>query len=295
MPPRESQTVAHALRDGAKTIIADSIKKALGAPAGAPATLAHLAAALEEQIHAVAQRDRAYKPAYATALQQVTRALGEQDGPYPDDIVAAMYAAGRRSAADVVSRALESQGAPLDHREVIRRLFVKALMREPAYARDRAGALAVARAAELSCYNASVRTSKESEEPPRRQWDSAPFVDIYSTRCGTIAALLDPDSASCQEYGPVLVGRLLSGELSPDQLGDMTEKELCPQATAAERAEIERRSGQTIQEKESIMFRCPHCGVRRCTYREVQRRSLDEAPDYLCHCLNCDRDFTGRA
>jgi DNA-directed RNA polymerase subunit M/transcription elongation factor TFIIS len=56
------------------------------------------------------------------------------------------------------------------------------------------------------------------------------------------------------------------------------------------------RAEQKVAEKESNLFRCPHCGMRRCTYLEVQRRSLDEAPDYLCRCLNpqCGRRFTGR-
>ena len=65
-------------------------------------------------------------------------------------------------------------------------------------------------------------------------------------------------------------------------------------AIAAERAEIASRSAQRIIEKESALFRCPHCGARRCSYIEVQRRSLDEAPDYICKCLACNHKVTGR-
>ena len=69
--------------------------------------------------------------------------------------------------------------------------------------------------------------------------------------------------------------------------------ELCPQATAVERAEIQKRAVQKVEEKVSELFRCPHCGARRSTYREVQRRGLDEPPDYLCFCQACKRRFNG--
>jgi DNA-directed RNA polymerase subunit M/transcription elongation factor TFIIS len=233
--------------------------------------------------------------------------LSVQTGPFPDDVLALMYFSRRLTANELIERCL-APPEELEPRETIRRLFVKTLMQaSPILAHDRNRALELARAIEVSCFNASVRASKESEEPPRRQWDSPAFVDIYSTRCGTIAMLLNPSSSSCRAYGgDNLVQRLLGAEgvpplgaegvppLSPEALGSLSEKELCPEATVQERAEIAKRSEQKVVEKESNLFRCTHCGERRCTYVEVQRRSLDEAPDYMCYCLSCSRRFTGR-
>jgi len=218
-----------------------------------------------------------------------------QVGPFPDDILGLRYLQGLVTAGDLVEASAAERPAA-DPRETARQLFVRTLMGAlESYALDRELALETARDIELGCYNAAVRTSKESEDPPRRQWDSLAFVDIYGTRCGTINGLLDPDSSSCRAYGATLVRRLYEGAVSPAELGDMTAKELCPDATAVERAEIARRVVQKVQMKESSLFRCPHCGERRCTYQEVQRRSLDEAPDYLCRCINCNRRFTGRS
>jgi DNA-directed RNA polymerase subunit M/transcription elongation factor TFIIS len=332
------------LRDGMRSLLTAALEKTVAAqePACAPFVpaaggLTAAAQELERAIYSTAARGaRAsgrlpHRRLYADTARAVNKALQTQVGPFPDDVVGLQYLAGRRRAEEVVADSRQTSDDP-DPREVIRRLFVRTLMRAAAaYAQDRERALETARAIEVSCYNAAVRASKASEEPPRRQWDSPAFVDIYSTRCGTITILLDPSSSACRAYPAApLVERLLAGTepsreapgesvpsaradttqgtasdsdpapplplpLRPEDLGDMTEKELCPQATAAERAEIAKRSEQKVAEKESNLFRCPHCGARRCTYREVQRRSLDEAPDYLCYCLSCNRRFTGRS
>lgn len=295
------------IRSGARAMLAQSLEKAWetqGAPPpGDCAPDAPAAQVLERAVYnAATKAARGRVPlrrAYVDTLRAVAQALPVQSGPFPEDVPGVMYVAGRKAAEVVVdeirARAAGPAGEP-DPRETIRRLFVATLIRaSPEYARHRERALETARTIEVSCFNAAVRASKESEEPPRRQWDSAPFVDIYSTRCGTIAGQLDPASGPCLAYGATLTGRLWAGDLRPEDLGTMTEKELCPAATAAERAEIEKRLAQKVVEKESNLFRCPHCGARRCTYRGVQRRSLDEAQDYLCYCIECKRRFTGRS
>jgi len=180
-------------------------------------------------------------------------------------------------------------------RETVRRAFAAALTTAAA---EFGGGAANGPAAEIesACYNAAVRTCKESADPPRRHWDSPQFVDVYSTRCGSVHGLLDPRSATNRSYAPRVVARLLSGELTYAALGSLPERDLCPAALAAERAVIAARSAQRVVAKESAIFQCPHCKERRCTYTEVQRRSLDEPPDYVCVCLNerCRRQFNGR-
>ena len=229
---------------------------------------------------------------YERASLAAREALQEQVGPHPDDIRGLVFMRGGTTADALLADSL-SAAAP-EPREVVRRMFVRSLMAaHERYAADRDCVLSTARAIEVSCYNAVVRASKESEDPLRRNWDSPDFVDIYSTRCGTINGLLDPDSSACRAYGASLVPRLVSGALAPEALGSMTSKELCPQATEAERLVIARRTAQRIEKKESNLFRCPHCSAWRCTYREVQRRSLDEAPSYLCVCGACGRRFNG--
>lgn len=258
---------------------------------------------LERALHAEAlksQRRATLRQNYADSLFAVISALPLQSGPFPEDVPSVAYASGRQTAEETIKTILGREGdgpdaARPDERETIRRMFTRILIGAlPEYDAHRDRTLEIARALEVSCYNATVRASKESEEPPRRQWSSPAFVNIYSARCGTIAGLLDPASGPCVAYGARLARQLWDGEVRPEQVGAMVSKELCPEATAAERDEIRSRSAQRVVQKESNLFRCPHCGARRCTYREVQRRSLDEAPDYLCVCLECKRRFNGR-
>jgi DNA-directed RNA polymerase subunit M/transcription elongation factor TFIIS len=162
------------------------------------------------------------------------------------------------------------------------------------YNSDKEYVLEIAKAIEKSCYNAIIKNSKQSEDPPCRQWDSAIFVEIYSNRCGIIYNLLDKESNTCKLYGSTLLDQILNKTIDVNEIGFKTERELCPQATEKEKNEIAIRSEQYVKEKESNLFKCPNCKERRVTYREVQLRALDEAPDYLCKCLNCEHRFKGR-
>lgn len=229
---------------------------------------------------------------YRAELARALELAQAQVGPFPEDTLGQRYAAGGLSAAEL----LASRPAALDPREAVRRQFVRALMAADARYGDKQLALDTAAAIESACYNATVRISKGESDPPRRQWEEPLFVDIYSTRCGSVYGLLDPESTPSRLYDPQVVQRLLSGALTPAEIGQLEERELCPRALAAERAEIAARSAQRVVAKESAIFACPHCKERRCTYTEVQRRSLDEPPDYICVCLNerCRRQFTGR-
>jgi len=232
-----------------------------------------------------------HKTLYAQMLHSALQALPAQVGPFPDDIVGLRYLGGQCPASGVI----EAVVTVPNQRELIRRMFLKTLLMASAvYVANRGLALQTAKALEASCFNAAVLASKESEEPPRRQWDSPAFVDIYSTRCGTINGLLDVDSIACRNYGAFLVANLLSGAISPENVGDRSARDICPLATAKERADILKRTEQKIEQKKSTLFKCPHCHERCCVYREVQRRCLDEPPDYPCLCLACGKRFVGR-
>jgi DNA-directed RNA polymerase subunit M/transcription elongation factor TFIIS len=282
-----------------RTVARECLKKQLQAVETAAGTSAEaVAAAIEQAAYAAATLAHRSAPKsslvdlYAAQIGTVSHLLPLQIGKFPDEVAAAMLLNQQLTVADLFLGQTAVAANP-DAREIGRRLFVRAL-NAGAPELGRARIQEMATAIEVSCYNAAVQISKESSDPPRRSWDSPAFVDIYSTRCGAVYCALDPSSASCASYGPQLLPRILSGEVTITSVGDMSERSMCPPATAEERAEIATRSAQRVVEKESTLFSCPHCKARRCTYIEVQRRSLDEAPDYICRCLACNRKFTGK-
>jgi len=282
-----------------RTDAREGLKKQLQAAATTTtASTEVVAAAIEQAAYAAATLAHRSAPKsslvdlYTVQIGTVSDLLPSQIGKFPDEVAATMLLNQQLTVADLFLSQTIVAAHP-DARETGRRLFVRAL-NAGAPELGRARIQEMATAIEVSCYNAAVQISKESSDPPRRSWDSPAFVDIYSTRCGAVHCALDPGSASCASYGPQLLPRILSGEVAIASVGDMTERSMCPPATAEERAEIAMRSAQRVVEKESTLFSCPHCKARRCTYIEVQRRSLDEAPDYICRCLACNRKFTGK-
>jgi DNA-directed RNA polymerase subunit M/transcription elongation factor TFIIS len=288
-----------AQRRGMRELIASDLRKAVAAnqwaPAGAPGKSEPRWGKAQIRETAVAVEREAWKAtSYAPLVREILIVIPEATGPYPDDIVAIELLTGVLTPAALVAKA---QGTPpeVSPRFVLLRRFVRTLMTgDASFAASREVALEHAKHIEASCFNATIRICKGSERPLLRNWRSEAFVGTYSARCGTVLGLLDPTSASCRAYGDDLIRRLARGELCPKKMGGMSSEELCPRSMAAERGEILLRSEQKVAVKESNMFRCPHCGERRCSYREVQRRSLDEAPDYDCLCLNCERSFAGR-
>ena len=231
---------------------------------------------------------------YAVVLLKVNLHLTKQIGIFPEDITALMLIKKEITIEEIIEQANKPE-TDICHRDESKKLFARLLYASNlAYSTNKELTVKTAIEIENSCYNAVIKTSKNTRELLRRHWDSAPFTCIYHTRCGTIADLLDINSTTCQIYGNILIDKLLSGELNPNLIGDMTVGQICTNLFAPERAEIEARLNQVVPVKESNLFKCPHCGMRKCTYIEVQRRALDEAPDYTCICLNCNHRFTGR-
>jgi hypothetical protein len=249
------------------------------------------AVALEKMVFDKTTNFRERKREYAVLARSLALLLRRPIGPHPHDVAAVRILCGELSLTAAVDMAPTT--SDLNPRDIIRRMFAATLMRaSPLYRESREWVLEDSCAIEKSCFNAVVRSSKRSEDPPRRQWDSPVFTDMYSARCGKVNILLDPTSSVSIAYGASIVPRLLDGTLCASDIGDATSCELCPIATLIEREEIAKRSVQTIQEKVSNLFKCPKCSVRKCVYREIHTRGLDESPDYFCRCV-CGFRFQG--
>jgi DNA-directed RNA polymerase subunit M/transcription elongation factor TFIIS len=231
---------------------------------------------------------------YESTFNVVYRGLSNCALIHPDDTYIEMIRNGHFTCEMTVDKLLNPPST--DPRDVIRNMFIKSLCTVgPIYSEDKIRVTRVANLIEVSCYNAVIRLSKIAEYPLQRHWSSPLFLDMYSSRCGTINEHISTTSLTHAAYGPVCLDRLLNRELLPSALGSLSVVDICPDATAAEREEIIFRSKQKINLKESNMFRCPNCGARRSVYTEVQRRALDEAPDYLCQCMQCNRRFKGQS
>lgn len=145
---------------------------------------------------------------------------------------------------------------------------------------------------ERSCYNKAIDQCKASSESYVRQWDSSMWINLYSAKTGIIFTHIDPDSLIVEKYGNI-IHKILSNEINMDNIGYMSETELCPIANERIRNDIIHRMNQKIEVKSTNMFKCPKCGARDAEYKEVQLRSADEPTTYVCRCNKCKSQFKG--
>jgi DNA-directed RNA polymerase subunit M/transcription elongation factor TFIIS len=145
---------------------------------------------------------------------------------------------------------------------------------------------------ERSCYNKAIDQCKSSSESYVRQWDSSMWINVYSAKTGIIFTYIDPESTVVKKYGNIIY-KILSNEINMDDIGYMSEHELCPIANEHIRADITRRMNQKVEVKTTNMFKCPKCGTRDAEYKEVQLRGIDEPTTYKCKCNKCKTQFNG--
>ena len=145
---------------------------------------------------------------------------------------------------------------------------------------------------ERSCYNKAIDQCKLSSESYVRQWDSSMWINVYSAKTGIIFTHMDPDSTVVKKYGNIIY-KILSNEINIDNIGYMSEYELCPIANEKIRIDINNRMNQKVEVRSSNMFKCPKCGTRDAEYKSVQLRGPDEPTTYVCRCNKCKQSFHG--
>lgn len=175
-----------------------------------------------------------------------------------------------------------------DNRTLYKELFYNML-----YDAEAEDAQELARKIERACYNRTIVKCKELSIPAR--WTEDKFIVVYGSVCSTVAENLDPAGPVSTYVGyPWTMEKLLSGEFLPENLAKMTSIELCDPASSLERKEIEERQLQKVTARSSAIFRCPKCGKRDHTYRQIQMRSADEPATIMCTCNVCGNNFEGR-
>lgn len=146
---------------------------------------------------------------------------------------------------------------------------------------------------EKSCYLTLIQTCKSDQTISQLRWNNPVFLQRYEDRVSVILNHLNPNSITNKKYGLSVLDNLYSGNITPTDIGKLTDTELCPSSITKETFEINTRNMQKIKEKYSTLYSCPVCKTKKCTYRSVQLKSLDEEAQIICRCLNCNNVFNG--
>jgi DNA-directed RNA polymerase subunit M/transcription elongation factor TFIIS len=125
--------------------------------------------------------------------------------------------------------------------------------------------------------------------------ESAEFKASYSPICAEVLSYININSLTCKNYGRHIIDGIIQNKIDPKKIAFQPITQLCPESMRKEKEKIEVRMNQKIELKVSGLFKCPYCKESKSSYKEVQKRALDEPASYVCICLNpdCGRPFTG--
>jgi transcription elongation factor S-II len=119
-----------------------------------------------------------------------------------------------------------------------------------------------------------------------KKWENKYFVQLYLDRLKTVFVNL--------KTNPILVQKLVIGEITPEIFAFMTHQEMCPdQWNDLIALKIKRDESKYVNRVEAStdMYQCRKCKSRKCTYYSVQVRSADEPMSVFITCSNCSHNF----
>lgn len=117
-----------------------------------------------------------------------------------------------------------------------------------------------------------------------RLWTEPKFVQRYSAEIYRVIVNGVPNSTVGNTY---LIDRVLDGGVDPNNVAELSNHEMCPAASKAERDEILLRKQQKIEEKVSHAYICRKCGKNDTVALEYQGRCADEGSSISIKCVHC--------
>jgi DNA-directed RNA polymerase subunit M/transcription elongation factor TFIIS len=141
---------------------------------------------------------------------------------------------------------------------------------------------------ERGCLNRAL--AKARDHNIRAVWENDQFQNVYHSVCYKVVTNLDVKSAVGSTF---LNDLIISGQVVPDDVANMTCKELCPARFSTLDKKIKKRLSQEIKIKYSTLYRCGKCKARKCTTTRVYNRSLDEGVNLRIRCIVCGNEWGG--
>jgi len=168
-------------------------------------------------------------------------------------------------------------------RDKCRNLFVECLTRHPRFAtKPEYTRWFYACELERSCHNAAIEEC--NRDHILADWNNNGFVNRYSALVAKYSENLDPlSSLKCSVLGDMMD----DGVIKPNQVAQLTSRDINPLATAHEYAEISIRQEQHVDKKYSTRYRCQKCNSKNILVEDRQLGAIDEASHNRLQCDSC--------
>ncbi len=141
---------------------------------------------------------------------------------------------------------------------------------------------AIVRRMERDCFEKTINSC--IRDGIDRRWEEKRFRDRYSMECCRILSNLDVYSSVSSSY---LLDSILAKNVDPATIAELSNYDLCPEASQTERDEIDVRRNIKVDIKVSHAYKCGKCGKSETTIREYQGRAADEASSLSIKCIHC--------
>lgn len=136
----------------------------------------------------------------------------------------------------------------------------------------------IIRRIERGCYNNTILSC--IKDGITQNWESVKFVGRYSSSCYRIISHLSYRG---------LAEKIINESIGPlDNVSLLSSFELDETGSATERAEIELRKKQKVDQKISKVFTCRKCGGKETTMKNYQTRAADEDSTLSIRCIRCE-------
>ena len=132
----------------------------------------------------------------------------------------------------------------------------------------------------ISSVKDNLRKKKNMRFQDQEIWQLRPFLDAYRLKAFSVIQNIE------SKRNPVFRNKILSGEIKPENVGQMTPEEMFPEhylAAKKRAAELQGKESEGVKG----MFICSKCKSDKTTYHQMQTRSADEPMTTFVLCTNC--------
>lgn len=139
---------------------------------------------------------------------------------------------------------------------------------------------------ELSCFNKTLDIC--TKKNIYKNWTEYEFILTYARETNRIISNIDMNS--CIDNSTIIES-IFNGTIVPTNIAYMSSRDLLPCKYILIEDQIYIRKQQKIEEKTSMMYRCPKCSHKETSTVPQQLRSLDEGANIRAMCKNCGHSW----
>jgi transcription elongation factor S-II len=142
---------------------------------------------------------------------------------------------------------------------------------------------------ERSIFNHALVMYRMLDHEKNKIWDNK-FKYLYVNRAVSVYSNLDPTSSVKNDK---LIHKVLSGQIRPQDLGNMSYTELFPEKYIGYELLVDKATDLKASEEveNDGIFKCNKCKSYKTTYYQLQTRSADEPLTTFVTCHNCDKKW----